>query len=72
MDDQYKFFNSGQTVIDCGAAPGSWTQVAVERVNSNNTKTDAAIGTVIAIDKQQIYPIMVSNGNLEDQNIKSL
>jgi len=25
----------GDVVIDCGAAPGSWSQVAVEAVNAN-------------------------------------
>ena len=31
IDDKYNIFHPGATVIDCGAAPGSWTQVAVER-----------------------------------------
>ena len=32
MDDKYHFLRRGSTVIDCGASPGSWTQVAVDRV----------------------------------------
>ncbi|KAF2901864.1 hypothetical protein ILUMI_04320 [Ignelater luminosus] len=58
MDDRFKFLSPGQIVIDCGAAPGSWTQVAVKRVNADNSKENAPFGTVISIDKQQIYPIM--------------
>lgn len=57
MDDRFKFLHSGQIVIDCGAAPGSWTQVAVKRVNGDGLKINEPIGRVIAIDKQQIYPI---------------
>lgn len=35
MDERFKFLTPGKTVIDCGAAPGSWTQVAVTKVNAN-------------------------------------
>lgn len=31
LDDQYHFLKSGQKIVDLGAAPGGWTQVAVER-----------------------------------------
>ncbi|CAK7271414.1 2' O-ribose methyltransferase [Sporothrix epigloea] len=31
MDARYRLFRSGQTVVDLGYAPGSWSQVAVER-----------------------------------------
>ena len=32
IDDKYHFLKHGITVVDLGAAPGGWTQVAVERV----------------------------------------
>ncbi|APA12380.1 hypothetical protein sscle_09g071500 [Sclerotinia sclerotiorum 1980 UF-70] len=31
IDAKYKIFRRGQTVVDLGYAPGSWSQVAVER-----------------------------------------
>lgn len=34
IDDKYKFLKPGVRVIDLGAAPGGWTQVAVERTKS--------------------------------------
>lgn len=34
LDDKYKFLKPGKTVIDLGAAPGGWTQVASARVKS--------------------------------------
>jgi 23S rRNA (uridine2552-2'-O)-methyltransferase len=34
LDDKFHIFKAGDVVIDCGAAPGSWTQVAVQRVNA--------------------------------------
>ncbi|XP_044739272.1 rRNA methyltransferase 2, mitochondrial [Chrysoperla carnea] len=56
IDDKNSFLKPGQTVIDCGAAPGSWTQVAVLRCNADG-KQKKKIGTVIGIDKLQIYPL---------------
>lgn len=57
IDDRFNILTPGQTVVDCGASPGSWTQVAVHRVNSDNHDSEKPVGTVIGIDKLQIYPI---------------
>lgn len=35
LDEKYKFLSPGKRVVDLGAAPGGWTQVAVEKVRSN-------------------------------------
>ena len=32
--DKYRLLKPGDNVIDCGAAPGAWSQIAVQRVNS--------------------------------------
>ena len=32
IDDQFRLLKPGGRVVDLGAAPGGWTQVAVERV----------------------------------------
>ncbi len=45
IDDKYKFLKPGSRVIDLGATPGGWTQVAVERVGIAQGK-----GEVIALD----------------------
>ncbi|KAI9787543.1 MAG: 2' O-ribose methyltransferase [Geoglossum umbratile] len=31
MNEKYKIFKKGQTVVDLGYAPGSWSQVAIDR-----------------------------------------
>lgn len=49
IDSTEKLFRSGQTVVDLGAAPGGWSQVAAERVKPG--------GRVIAIDLLPIAPI---------------
>jgi 23S rRNA (uridine2552-2'-O)-methyltransferase len=45
MDDKHRFLKSGMTVVDLGAAPGGWSQVAAKRVNALAGK-----GKVVAID----------------------
>ena len=35
INEKFNIFKSGDTVIDLGCAPGGWTQVAVEKTNSN-------------------------------------
>ena len=42
LDDKDQLFRPGQLVVDLGAAPGGWSQVAVERVGDN--------GVVVASD----------------------
>lgn len=45
MDDKYHFLKSGQAVVDLGAAPGGWSQIAAKRVGA-----EAGKGKVVAID----------------------
>jgi 23S rRNA (uridine2552-2'-O)-methyltransferase len=56
MDDKYKLLKPGQRVVDLGAAPGGWSQVAAQRVNSLGEKGKAA-GSVVGIDLLDIDPI---------------
>ena len=52
LDDQFRFLKPGARVVDLGAAPGGWTQVAVERV-----KPERSSGVVIGIDITPVEPI---------------
>src|SRR5580692_3868447 len=45
LDDKYHFLKGGMTVVDLGAAPGGWSQIAARRVGAVNGK-----GKVVAID----------------------
>ena len=45
IDDKHHFLKPGARVLDLGAAPGGWTQVATNRVKATDGK-----GQVVAID----------------------
>ena len=49
IDDKYGFLKLGGRVVDLGAAPGGWVQVALERVGRK--------GRVVGIDLQEIEPV---------------
>ncbi len=49
IDDKSKFLKPGGRVVDLGAAPGGWVQVALQRVGAK--------GRVVGIDLQEIEPI---------------
>lgn len=57
IDEKYKILKPGHTVVECGAAPGSWTQVIVEKINSDFRNRALAKGTVIAADLIPLDPI---------------
>lgn len=52
IDDKYRFLKPGGRVVDLGAAPGGWSQVAAQRV-----KAEEGRGKVVAIDMHGMDPI---------------
>ena len=56
IDDKIKVMKPGATVIDLGCAPGSWTQIAVERVKSLSGGGNQQ-GKVIATDILEMAPL---------------
>ena len=49
LDDKYRFLKKGARVLDLGAAPGGWSQIAAERVGPT--------GRVVAMDILEMEPI---------------
>ena len=49
MDERYRLLKPGSRVVDLGAAPGGWTQVAVERVGET--------GRVVGLDISEMEPV---------------
>jgi len=64
IDEKFKIFKGGITVVDIGAAPGSWSQYASKVVKS---------GKIISIDLKAMEPIgntLQIQGDFTDSKIK--
>jgi 23S rRNA (uridine2552-2'-O)-methyltransferase len=53
LDDRFHLLAPGRRIVDLGAAPGGWTQVAVERVTAHGGKA----GRVVAVDISPMDPL---------------
>ncbi|PYI19754.1 23S ribosomal RNA methyltransferase [Aspergillus japonicus CBS 114.51] len=65
IDDKYRVFQSGQTVVDLGYAPGSWSQVAVAR-----TEPDGRVLGVDIIPAQPPKGVSTIQGNFLNPEVQ--
>src|SRR5277367_1729608 len=49
LDEKFRFLKSGLRVVDLGAAPGGWSQVAVRKIGAE--------GRLVAIDILPMAPV---------------
>jgi 23S rRNA (uridine2552-2'-O)-methyltransferase len=49
LDDKFRFLKKGARILDLGAAPGGWSQIAAQRVG--------AAGRVVGIDILEMEPL---------------
>jgi 23S rRNA (uridine2552-2'-O)-methyltransferase len=49
IDDKYKVLKSGAKVVDLGAAPGGWSEIAIKRIGAK--------GRIVALDILDMTPI---------------
>src|SRR5579863_5312989 len=52
IDTRYKLLKPGQRIVDLGAAPGGWAQVAAKKVGAAEGR-----GKIVGIDLLDIDPI---------------
>jgi len=52
LNEEFDFFKGAKRVLDMGAAPGGWLQVAGESITS---------GLVVGVDLKEIYPLYMDN-----------
>ncbi|RJS96944.1 23S rRNA (uridine(2552)-2'-O)-methyltransferase [Halococcus sp. IIIV-5B] len=65
LDETATLFEDGDTVVDLGAAPGGWLQVAAERVGT---------GRVVGVDRQRIESlegVETVRGDLTDEDVQT-
>jgi 23S rRNA (uridine2552-2'-O)-methyltransferase len=66
IDAKERLLRPGARVVDLGAAPGGWSQVAAQKVGTG--------GTVVAVDLLEIAPIpgvTVLKGDVRDSDVKT-
>jgi 23S rRNA (uridine2552-2'-O)-methyltransferase len=56
LDSDAGLFGPGNTVVDLGAAPGGWLQVAAEAVGPQ--------GRVVGVDRQRIEPLKIDHAHI--------
>ncbi len=64
LNEKEHFLKSGMTVVDLGAAPGGWAQVASQKVGPR--------GKVVAVDLLEIAPISgvtILRGDFRDERV---
>lgn len=64
LDERFKFLKRGANVVDLGAAPGGWSQVALKKIGDK--------GTIIALDLQDmdaIQGVTFIKGDFEDDDV---
>lgn len=70
LDDKFHFLTPHTRVVDLGAAPGGWSQVALERININ------ARGIIVGIDLLEIEPLsgitFFQGDFLEEENVNKV
>jgi 23S rRNA (uridine2552-2'-O)-methyltransferase len=67
LDEKYKLFKTGMSVMDLGASPGSWSQYAIHKIGTT--------GRLIACDILPMKPIKsvyFFQGDIRDKNILNL
>lgn len=52
LDEKYSLFRGANLVVDLGATPGGWSQVASSHINRNGQN-----GVVVAIDMLEMDPL---------------
>ncbi len=64
IDEKFSLLKPGLKIVDLGAAPGGWTQVALERLGGS--------GLVVAVDLQEMDPVgeaVIIHGDMEEEAV---
>ena len=65
IDEKFNIFKKGDSVLDLGAAPGSWTEVALE-------KSGGLIVAVDILDMTDIKNALILKADLSEENSSNL
>ena len=65
IDEKYKIFNLGDSILDLGAAPGSWTEVALEKAGGFTLAVDI-------LDMDNINKAVILKADLQEEGSAEL
>ncbi|XP_029431866.1 rRNA methyltransferase 2, mitochondrial isoform X2 [Rhinatrema bivittatum] len=72
IDEKHRILHPGLCVVDCGAAPGAWSQVAVQKVNAVGSDPETPVGFVMGVDLLHCAPlegaVFLSNADITDSS----
>ena len=66
LNEKFDFLTPGKRVVDLGAAPGGWIQVAVPKINALGERKGKPVGTILGVDLQEMEPIAGSQLHVLD------
>jgi 23S rRNA (uridine2552-2'-O)-methyltransferase len=77
IDERRSVLQRGDAVLDCGCAPGSWLQVAAERIGPKGVVVGIDLKPVEAIDFPEkrirhVAPVHILQGDLRDVDAETL
>ena len=68
IDSKFNFLKPGKKVIDLGCAPGGWSQVAANKVNSS--EKDISVVGLDLLPVKNIYGVKTIIGDINDYSIE--
>lgn len=66
LNEKYKLFKKGDTVLDIGSAPGGWSQVALQLIGETGTVIGVDILKMESINDKRFHFIQ---GDIREENI---
>jgi 23S rRNA (uridine2552-2'-O)-methyltransferase len=57
LDERFHLLKPGQRVVDLGAAPGGWSQIAVAATRAEQAGRTKVAGKVVALDLLEMAPV---------------
>ncbi len=69
IDERHQIFTKTRSVLDLGAAPGGWSQVALERVSDSTKVIGVDIVRIKKIEDSRFLPIRADIRSLEWRNM---
>ncbi len=69
IDDKDKIIKKGMTVVDLGAAPGSWTQIVKERLTGKDGRIEGRIIAMDILPMEEISGVTFIQGDFREQEV---